>query len=90
MADRASDRITPEALTGFALELDAANLDDNKLRELREQAMAQTRMLRELMTKHPLMVQLAQTPLNRAIPNVMRRLRQHVDRFEANVSRAVK
>lgn len=89
MADRASARIAPDVLVGLAMDMEDPKAEKARLREVREQAMAQTRALRELFTAHPLMVQLAQTPLNRAVPTVMRRLGQHINRFEANVSRAV-
>jgi len=90
VSEATANLIHADALIGHAARLDDPDAADTVLRERREGAMAKTRQLREQLLGHPLMVQLAATPLNRTIPAVMKRLLQHINRFEANVSRAVK
>lgn len=89
LAEVAARGIIPDALMGYAAEFETQK-DAAVLRDVRERAMAETRSLRSFYTSHPLMRQLALTPLNRAVPNVLVRVQQHLNRFEANVSRSVK
>lgn len=88
--DQAAELIRPEVFHAVAARFEASDASPEELRAVREEAMALARRTRETLSQHPLMVQLLANPINRGVAVVMRRLLQHANRFEANVSRAVK